>query len=149
MMKVAIAQAVAHPAIEDPWEYQIYWSHVRSADAGLAALSKADMVAILDCSDSMITEVEARMAGKGWIFVESFQKGRRITIMATGKSTAAPKCTSPHWRTHKTDPFTLLRMRHPDQAQQVLVVARREGSSPAALMAELIREGLEARGKAA
>ncbi len=143
-----LPQAVAHPAIEEPWEHMIYWAHVRSADAGLPALLKADIVALLDCADSTVTDVEQRMEAKGWISIARFHRGRRVTITATGKSTAAPKCIRKHWRArpeHQTDPFQLLRLRSPDRAEAVLAAAKREQRSPAAMMMDMIVEALDAR----
>lgn len=143
-----LSQATVHPAIEDPWEHMIYWAHVRAAEAGELVKLKADLAATLDCSESTLTTIEQRMELKGWIKVDRYQRGRRVTIMSTGKKTAQPLSTAPHWRgrpEHTDGAFSLMRMRHPDMAQAMLCEARRQRKSPATFMVELMLEALKAR----
>lgn len=135
-----------HPAIEDPWEHMIYWAHVRAAEAGVLAMTHMDLSALLDCCLSTPTHLEQKMEGRGWISVDRFQRGRRVTIMATGKATKQPVGTAPHWRArpeHQMEPMALLRQRHPDVFQALVVAARRERRSVAAYAADLIVRSIQ------
>lgn len=146
-MTVLAQVQAAHPAIEDPWEHMIYWAHVRAADAGEPAATHMDLSALLDCCLSTPTHLEQKMEGRGWLKVERFQRGRRVTIMATGKSTRQPQGTTPHWRSrpeHQLEPMSLLRTRHPEVFQEILVAARRERKSVAAYTADLIARSIQA-----
>ena len=143
MNALAIVRSL-HPQIEDPWEHMIYWDHVRSADAGQLARSVSDIAAYLDCGEGGTrTTIERRMEDRGWIKVERFQKGRRITIVATGAQTKMPKCVSPHWRekAEHQDPLRYLSTRHPDMYARMIKQARRERKGLGAFMAALMIEG--------
>jgi len=50
---------------------------------------------------SASSKILARIERKGWIRVESFARGRRVTILRTGKATRDPGNTAPHWRQTK------------------------------------------------
>jgi hypothetical protein len=125
----------------------IYWAHVRAADEGSLAPTHMDLSTLLDCCLSTPTHLEQKMETKGWIKVDRYQRGRRVTIMSTGKSTKEPQGTAPHWRTrpeHQLEPMALLRARHPDVFQQIVVGARRERKSVAAYTADLIARSIQA-----
>ena len=43
----------------------------------------------------------ARLERKGMIRVQRFQKSRMVEIIASGKKTAEPENTTPHWRARR------------------------------------------------
>jgi hypothetical protein len=127
----------------------LYWAHVRASEEGVPALIGEEVAELLGCANGggTMNGIEQRMERNGWIRVDRFQRWRRVTIMATGKSTADVGTPAPHWRTrpeHQVEPFALLRMRHPETAAAVLVQARRQRKSPAAFLAELIHNAMSA-----
>lgn len=146
----ALAVSVQHPAIEDPWEHMLYWAHVRAADEGAPALIGEEVAELLGCANGggTMNGIEQRMERKGWIRVERFQRWRRITIMATGKSTATVGAPSPHWRhrpEHGCEPVALLKLHHPEAYQEMLIQARRERRSLAAYLAAFLAKAWACR----
>src|SRR5579875_1916282 len=83
-----------------PWEATVYREFVHAADAGGPAPSTGQLLeALEDCiSQQALIRTVYRLATFGLIIVERFQRGRRITIRETGRSTAQPRCMAPHWR---------------------------------------------------
>ncbi len=89
----------------------------------------------------------------GLIATARFQRGRQFTILATGAKTAAPRNTTPHWRS-LPPPRKLpgispaaVRRSDPDLAQRMLVAAREEGMSLPQFLLELVWVGWRARNK--
>lgn len=138
-----------HPKIEDPWEHMVYWAHVRAAQIGDAAPLRIDLAARIGCeSETGITGIEQRMERRGWIKVERFQRERRVEIVATGEKTREPKNKAPHWRQrpeHGCESVALLQRRKPELHRDLLLAARRERKSLAALLVEVIALGWAAR----
>jgi len=91
----------------------------------------------------------------GLIATARFQRGRQFTIVATGAKTAAPRNTTPHWRTLNAPrpakmpgiAHAAVKRREPDLADQMLAAAREEGLSLPDLLFELVWVGWCARNK--
>jgi DNA-binding MarR family transcriptional regulator len=49
-------------------------------------------------AQSTTVAVIRRLEERGYIKVDRYQRSRRVTILATGKSTRRPENTTPHWR---------------------------------------------------
>ena len=49
-------------------------------------------------SETTIVEIVKRLEAWGFIQVERYQRGRRVMIAKTGRSTREPRNLSPHWR---------------------------------------------------
>lgn len=77
----------------------VYAALVAAAEAG-ARCPTNDALCGQTGHASTNSAVEAikRLVHAGIITVERFARDRVVTIAATGKKTAAPKCTAPHWR---------------------------------------------------
>lgn len=89
----------------------------------------------------------------GLIATAKFQRGRQFTILATGAKTAAPRNTTPHWRTlppptglPSISPAAVRRL-EPDLARQMLAAAREEGMSLPTFLLELVWIGWRFRNK--
>jgi len=89
----------------------------------------------------------------GLIATTKFQRGRQFTVLATGAKTAAPRNTTPHWRTlppPKRLPSIApeaLKRSEPDLARQMLAAAREEGMSLPVFLLELVWVGWRFRNK--
>ena len=91
----------------------------------------------------------------GLIATTKFQRGRQFTILATGAKTAAPRNTTPHWRTlNPARPKKMpciaaeaVKRSEPDLARQMLAAAREEGMSMPEFLLELLWVGWRARNK--
>ena len=83
----------------------------------------------------------------GLIATTKFQRGRQFTVLATGAKTAAPRNTTPHWRTLPR-PEKLpciapeaVKRSEPDLARQMLAAAREEGMGLPEFLLELVWVG--------
>ncbi len=89
----------------------------------------------------------------GLIVTTKFQRGRQFTVVATGRKTAAPRNTTPHWRTvprPKRLPSlapAALKRSEPELARQMLNAAREEGMTMPELLLELVWVGWRFRNK--
>lgn len=132
-----------HPAIHDPWKMMLYMSHLRNseADPPLPAESKDDLSVKLGCENGgTITKLEQQMELDGWLAIQRFQRGRQVTIMATGKSTAAPSNRAPHWRDRPEhcDVTMHLMQRYPDVYEAAIAEARRKRISLPAYVSAIV-----------
>lgn len=84
---------------------------------------------------------------EGRIKVERYQRGRVVTITATGASTAAPSDTSPHWRQRPeelpTPTVQGITRDKPTVAADIFAKARAKGRSPQDYLADLVWLGWE------
>ena len=72
---------------------------VDAAEAGRPAPTADDIQEHTGCNSiSSTVGFVQKLEKRGLISVERFQRSRRITILATGKRTAAVANQTPHWR---------------------------------------------------
>jgi hypothetical protein len=88
-----------------------------------------------------------RLENKGVITRKAYQRGVQVCIVATGKCTAPPPCTVPHWRT-VTDRAPLpaiqqVRIRDITLAQWIENQARQLGRDYLDFATELLRRGAQ------
>jgi DNA-binding MarR family transcriptional regulator len=119
---------------------------IRAANAGQPCPKADDLQELLGCySNSTPTEVIRRLEKRGLIKVERYQRGRRVTIVSTGKMTRACVNTAPHWRDRPRDVPTpsavSLQQRRPDTAAQIFAEARKLGKAPQEFLADLVWVG--------
>lgn len=129
----------------------------QAANAGRPLESNDDiMEALTSCGfylsaygGGTIPGIMERLQRKGFIERIKYQRGRQVCITATGKCTAPPACTAPHWRLRpKNDPIPTpaihkVRERAP-MAQQIELEARRLGKSMSDFLADLVYIGFHA-----
>ena len=90
---------------------------------------------------STIAGILMRLDRKGYISRKAFQKGRQIKITDTGKETAAPACTAPHWRERPPGPpaptLQLVRSTSPSVSRQIELEAQRLDKDLPAFLSDL------------
>lgn len=129
-------------------EVRLYAELTRVAALG-ELCPTADELSELLCTNSVgaTVFVMQRLERRGLIKVERFQKGRIVTICATGEKTARPKCTTPHWRDRPRDvpaPAPLiLRERRPDMAADIARWASQRGVTMVEALTDLVFVGWE------
>lgn len=119
----------------------IYRKHNDAAEAGNPAPKIADLSALLDCGEGgTLAKIERRMEEKGWLVIQRYQRARQVTIMATGKSTAAPSNQAPHWRQwpEHCDVTVYLLKRYPGVYATALAEARRRRISLPAYVSRIV-----------
>lgn len=103
----AFARAPRFPFDNDPLpamtpiERQVFEICETAADAGKILPSNDDIAARIGSQSSggsTVAGVLKRLTDKGYITHDVYQRGRQVTIVATGRQTAPPACTTPHWR---------------------------------------------------
>ena len=126
-----------------------------ATEAGRQAPTADDIQERTGCNSiSTTVNLVRRLELRGLIEVERFQRTRRITLVSTGKRTAAVVNETPHWRsTPRTRsapsvPLSYVRQRKPDLAREMIVAARREGLSVQDFLGELVWAGWKARAAA-
>lgn len=81
----------------------VYGAAWLAAQRGVPAPSNEELLELSGHSSySTPHKVLRRLERLGLLVSRGFQRGRQLTILASGKSTAAPRCRSPHWR-HRAD----------------------------------------------
>lgn len=92
-----------------------------------------------------IPGIMKRLEAKGAIKRRQFQRGRQVCIVATGKWTAEPNDTSPHWRLRDTPvqspAIQRLRQSVPKLATQIEQEARKQGRHMSDFLADLVYIG--------
>lgn len=100
-------------------------------------------------SVSVTVAIVQRLEAEGVIKVERFQRGRRVRIVSTGKSTAPPPNLAPHWRDRPnrvlTPSLQVLRVRNFDLTKEIMEAARREGKDLSWFLGDLVFEAMRAR----
>jgi hypothetical protein len=96
---------------------------------------------------SHTVEIVQALEARGIIKVDRFQRARRVTIVSSGRATAQPGSTAPHWRTRPASipsitPATV-QQRKPDTATAMFNEARRLGKSPQDFLCDLTWIGWE------
>ena len=89
-----------------------------------------------------------RLEDKGYITRTFYQRGMQVHITSTGQSTAAPRCTAPHWR-NRTDrvqspAIHTVRQRDHSTASLIEMEARRSGKHMSDFLADLVYIGWHA-----
>ena len=135
-------------AIEDPWEAMVYRSLSRAAENGERCPTSIEIATMLDCSPGgTAAGIVKRLERRGLISVERYQRERRVTIVATGKSTAQVKTPAPHWRTRPRPASmpsvspTYLTAKRASMGAAIVMAAQQEGMSVQEFIAELAWAG--------
>lgn len=94
-----------------------------------------------------VPEIFRRLHDMGLIINESFQRGRRVCLVETGKWSALPLNAAPHWRNRPKSvpapaPVTV-RARRPDIAAEIFTEAARLGKPAVEYLADLVFVGWE------
>jgi len=126
-----------------------------ATEAGRSAPTADDIQERTGCNSiSTTVHLVRRLERRGLILVERFQRTRRITVLSTGKRTAAVSNQTPHWRSSSRPraapsvPISYVQARKPDLAREMIVAARREGLSVQDFLGALVWAGWRARLKA-
>jgi len=126
-----------------------------ATEAGRQAPTADDIQERTGCNSiSTTVNLVRRLELRGLIEVERFQRTRRITLVSTGKRTAAVVNQTPHWRSSPRTrsapsvPLSYVQQRKPDLAREMIVAARREGLSVQDFLGELVWAGWRARAAA-
>ena len=94
-----------------------------------------------------VPEMFRRLHDMGLIINEPFQRGRRVCLVETGKWSALPLNTAPHWRNRpKNVPSpapTAIRARRADIAAEIFTEAARLGKPAVEYLADLVFVGWE------
>lgn len=117
-----------------------------AAEASLPAPKHDELNDLIGCtSTSTSPTIVGRLVDKGLIEREVFQRTRRICIVATGKCTAMPMSSAPHWRDRPKDVPTpsiaAVRERRPDIAAQIFTQAAKMGKPAVEYLADLVYVG--------
>lgn len=141
-----------HPVFEDPWHQMAYKAFNQAAEDGVKTPTGEDLRQLLGCSAlSTTVKVTKDIEKSGAIQVERYQRERRVTIVATGKSTAQVKTPAPHWRTRPRPSSmpsispTYLETRRAKMGDLFVKAAREEGLSVQDFIAELVWAGWQHR----
>lgn len=134
------------------WESRIFAALSDAAENGRPCPIAEELSIWAGCSAiSTTVRLVQRLEQRGLIKVESYQRARRVTIVATGKSTAAVTNPAPHWRV-RPRPITLpgpsiaqIRGRSLDFAREVMSAARTERMEIGEFLAELAWHGWQVR----
>jgi hypothetical protein len=141
------------PAQLEPWERIALEMIVAATEAvpPLRAPTAEDMQERMGCTISTTVTLIHNLEQFGLIKVERYQRSRRIQNRLTGKWTALPSNTAPHWRT-RPRPASMpaptlhkIRERTPDFANDLLRAARAERMELSEFLAELAWTGWQAR----
>lgn len=130
-------------------EKVIFDALVHAANRGDPCPRQDDLVALLDdgAGVSSTVDVMQSLERRGLIQIRSYQRSRQVTICASGKSTAAPKNRTPHWRRrpgHVPAPATSTLKRKPDVAREIMSEAQKQSKGPAEFLADLVWLGWQA-----
>jgi hypothetical protein len=92
-----------------------------------------------------IPGIMKRLEGKGVIARTVFQRGRQVCILETGKSTAPPNDTSPHWRLRteavQSPAIHIVRQKSQPTSNLIEQEARRLGKHMTDFLADLVYIG--------
>jgi DNA-binding Lrp family transcriptional regulator len=118
----------------------------QAADDGRELDSIESMAAAIGASGvATVPGIMKRLEAKGYITRTVYQKGRRVCIAATGKCTATPRNTAPHWRMRTealpTPAIQALRERSKPIAAMIEAEARMSGKSHSEFLADLVYIG--------
>jgi len=82
-----------------PNELAVYQRLRAAAEAGAPCPGNRELCALIgSITPTSGPKYLARLTRKGLIRVEGYANGRMVTILRTGRATARPLHTSPHWR---------------------------------------------------
>lgn len=94
-----------------------------------------------------VPELFRRLHDMGVIINKPFQRGRQVCLVETGKWSAAPMSTAPHWRDRPRDVPTpapvVVKVRRPDIAAEIFTEAARLGKPAVEYLADLVFVGWE------
>jgi DNA-binding MarR family transcriptional regulator len=134
------------------WERRIFATIVVAAEVGRLAPTADELQAVCGCNSvSTTVNIVHRLERRGLIWVERYQRSRRMFVVSTGKATAPVSNKTPHWRTlsrPKSVPALSLqhvRQRQPDLAAEIIRAAHREGMRIDDFIADLVWSGWQQR----
>ena len=124
----------------------VYEALNAAAEACLPAPRNDDLMEMVGCSsDSTPPHTIRRLEEKGLIEVARFQRSRQVCIVATGKCTAMPLSSAPHWRDRPKDvptpSISAVRARQPDIAAQIMTWAASRSMPICDVLADLVYVG--------
>lgn len=131
-----------------PNERIVYDALVKAANASAPAPKHDELNELIGCSSTSTSPtIVRRLEEKGLVEVERFQRTRQICIVETGKCTAMPLSTAPHWRNRPRDvpapSLAIIRERKPDVAAQIFTQATKLGKPVVEYLADLVFVGFE------
>lgn len=129
-------------------EQQVFDICQQAANAGKAMPTNDDIalrIGSRGSGGSTVAGILGRLATKGKIKHDVYQRGRQITIVATGKQTAPPPSLAIHWR-KRTDlvpapSVPIMRQRTPTTSEQIEQEARALGKAVPDFLADLVYIG--------
>ncbi len=143
-----------------PWDHSAMALIEQRVASNERAPTADDLYEVTGAAHATTVNIIKRLERAGLIQVERYQRERRITVTATGKSTAPVKTKAPHWRT-RPRPASMpsvsvsyvqqraVRKRHEETVGEMFAkAARAEGLSVQDFIAELVWAGWQARGEA-
>ncbi|QNQ08382.1 hypothetical protein [Sphingomonas alpina] len=138
------------------WERRVFATIIAAAEAERLAPTADELQAACGCNSvSTTVDIVHRLERRGLIWVERYQRSRRMFVVSTGKATAPVSNKTPHWRTlsrPKSVPalgIQQVRQRQPDLAVEIIRAAHREGVRIDDFIAELVWRGWQQRVAAA
>lgn len=131
-------------------EQVIFDALQRAAASGSECPKNEELMDLIDASStSCVPGIMERLEAQGLIRRETFQRSRRVTIVASGQSTATPRNAAPHWRdrprTARIPTPTPHALRHakPDVGEEIMAWARARNLPYADALADLVWVGWE------
>lgn len=117
-------------------------------EAGEPVPSIDDIAEQLDVANGgTVPEMFRRLHDMGIIINKPFQRGRQVCLVETGKWSALPMSTAPHWRDRPKDvptpAPTVVRERRPDVAAEIFTQAAKLGKPAVEYLADLVFVGWE------
>ena len=94
-----------------------------------------------------MADLVSRLENKGLIEVRRFQRSRQVGIVASGKWTARPINTAPHWRDRPPETLRpaphVVNQRKPNMAAEIMSWASKRGVTLSDALADLVFVGWE------
>lgn len=129
-------------------ERRVYEICVLAAETGSALPTNEEINALIGSHSSTgatAASILRRLRTKGYIQHDIYQRGRQVTIIATGKQTAPPACLAPHWRLRKeavpTPSLQLVRQEPKAASAQIEAEARKLGKAIPDFLGDLVYIG--------
>lgn len=125
--------------------FRALWSAAEREEPCPTVDDLRDLLDFSSCSGTV--QIVQRLEEKGLIEVQRFQRTRQVCIVATGKCTARPINTAPHWRDRpKETPspsIAIVRERKPNLAGEIMAWAGSRNVAYADALADLVFVGWE------
>lgn len=127
-------------------EATLLGAYVDAAERGLPKPSTDDLAELCGVSNGgSIPDMTRRLEAMGLITRTVFQRGSQICITKSGKCTALPSNTSPHWRDRPRDTPSVsietIKNRQPVIATEIMCWANSRGTALCDAIADLVYVG--------